>query len=575
MTSDTPPAKKRRPDDTDAESDDSEAGEETGSDDDDAPMSTVFLAQESTAKEAARAGGRVPAGLPAAAAVIACGYRRCPEHGAGGGGGRWRAVTAAAVRSLERHVADAFDCQHAAWEAAGRLPADPAGAGAPAGVKNSFVVCFLELRSQNSQTGCFVRPALRGCCGAGAVCVTLPFRSRKQLMARCAELRGLRRKGNTVWVALVAHSSAQGMVFSCTPKEVLGETGRRGNGLAPANGIEEFCSVHDFVVAAQNALGEDLVGVHISVCCGLYYTKRVHAAWPVPISWLNTSLETCLTGYRHSLHTTDGALLLLLAALLLAHRKPKNPAQCSEVFTQLYALAPGVCDGSGLIPALLPAELPDDEIPLMEGRLPKAALPEKPSGKPASAAQSPGLACLYSAASCGKLAGMIESVCFRSVAVRDDMACGPCVSRMLRAHEFTADAVEGVLLESGGAEGGGDGPGPVLFFLVVAAPADDARFGALLRDLSSRDFCRGAVVVAPSSWTVPLGVCTVWHLPHDCSPCCTTGAAAGCQPGCADACIKLLCALFWAAQLVAGEGWDLQKVRAEVCTEAPGLAVPS
>ena len=58
-----------------------------------------------------------------------------------------------------------------------------------------------------------------------------------------------------VVAALSCHSSCQGQVFSCTPFAM----GKQCE-------FEEFCSLHDFVMACHNVLNNVLVAVHISSC---------------------------------------------------------------------------------------------------------------------------------------------------------------------------------------------------------------------------------------------------------------------------------------------------------------------
>lgn len=54
---------------------------------------------------------------------------------------------------------------------------------------------------------------------------------------------------------LSCHSSCQGQVFSCTPFAVSKQCE-----------FEEFCSLHDFVMACQTVLRDVLMAVHISSC---------------------------------------------------------------------------------------------------------------------------------------------------------------------------------------------------------------------------------------------------------------------------------------------------------------------
>lgn len=58
-----------------------------------------------------------------------------------------------------------------------------------------------------------------------------------------------------VVIVLSCHSSCQGQVFSCTPIAI----GKQA-------GFEEFCSLHDFVMACQSVLKDMLMAIHISSC---------------------------------------------------------------------------------------------------------------------------------------------------------------------------------------------------------------------------------------------------------------------------------------------------------------------
>ena len=58
-----------------------------------------------------------------------------------------------------------------------------------------------------------------------------------------------------VVVVLSTHSSSQGQVFSCTPLSISKESG-----------FEEFCSLHDFIQACQDVVGDALTAIHISSC---------------------------------------------------------------------------------------------------------------------------------------------------------------------------------------------------------------------------------------------------------------------------------------------------------------------
>ena len=58
-----------------------------------------------------------------------------------------------------------------------------------------------------------------------------------------------------VVAVLSCHSSCQGQVFSCTPFAIGKESG-----------FEEFCSLHDFVMACQTMLEDALMATHISSC---------------------------------------------------------------------------------------------------------------------------------------------------------------------------------------------------------------------------------------------------------------------------------------------------------------------
>ena len=58
-----------------------------------------------------------------------------------------------------------------------------------------------------------------------------------------------------VVAVLSCHSSCQGQVFSCTPLAIGKQCG-----------FEEFCSLHDFVMACQTVLLDSLMALHISSC---------------------------------------------------------------------------------------------------------------------------------------------------------------------------------------------------------------------------------------------------------------------------------------------------------------------
>ena len=107
----------------------------------------------------------------------------------------------------------------------------------------SYYYCFLFF-------SIFTGPKEHGC-----LVITQTFVSRHELMECIAKLKFLNKHRPTVEVVAVlsCHSSCQGQVFSCTPFAVGKQCG-----------FEEFCSLHDFVMACQNVLKDTVMAVHIS-----------------------------------------------------------------------------------------------------------------------------------------------------------------------------------------------------------------------------------------------------------------------------------------------------------------------
>ena len=112
--------------------------------------------------------------------------------------------------------------------------------------------------------------------------------------------------------ALSCHSSCQGQVFSCTPFAM----GKQCE-------FEEFCSLHDFVMACQKVFNNVLVAVHISSC----FTLKLDCSHVVSfLSWYTRPRYFQLltwTSKGKSVHITGKIALKLiqLASLKVACRK--------------------------------------------------------------------------------------------------------------------------------------------------------------------------------------------------------------------------------------------------------------
>lgn len=78
-----------------------------------------------------------------------------------------------------------------------------------------------------------------------------------------------------ILLVLSTHGPSQGQVFSTTPSRYTDKF----------DGYCEYCSLYDFVVTAQMALGDTLCGIYVSSC----YTGKLdksHKEYPVDIGWL-------------------------------------------------------------------------------------------------------------------------------------------------------------------------------------------------------------------------------------------------------------------------------------------------
>ena len=141
------------------------------------------------------------------------------------------------------------------------------------------------------------------------LCVTLSFSSRKELLQQVSRLHNLTKATHLeVAVVLSCHSSAQGQVFSCTP-----------TALSKLYNFEEFCSVHDFVVACQDVLKSQLKWIHLSSCYAMKLNAS-HQEWPVDSSWYATDLKCIVSGSAKEVYETGSQtadLFFVLNTILL------------------------------------------------------------------------------------------------------------------------------------------------------------------------------------------------------------------------------------------------------------------
>ncbi|XP_022800692.1 uncharacterized protein LOC111338453 [Stylophora pistillata] len=168
----------------------------------------------------------------------------------------------------------------------------------PNGVRK--VLAVFNLKDPQSQFGdwisLFLKAALRaeGTHNNDCMVITQNFVSRQELMESIAKLSFLNSHWPTVEVVAVlsCHSSCQGQVFSCTPFAIGKESG-----------FEEFCSLHDFVMASQTVLKDVLMATHISSCFTLKLDCS-HVDWPVDADWLKTRLRSILCGSTKEVYET-------------------------------------------------------------------------------------------------------------------------------------------------------------------------------------------------------------------------------------------------------------------------------
>eukprot|EP00117_Sycon_ciliatum_P049025 scpid7233/ scgid34825/ Aminopeptidase O len=106
-------------------------------------------------------------------------------------------------------------------------------------------------------------------------------------------------------VLVSTHASSQGQVFACTPSHLSASHG----------GFEEFCSLDNLVLTAQDSLGCSLVGVHCSACF-LMRLDSSHKNWPCSVSWVQRLLQCTVTGSRGEIFETGSQVADLLVLLL-------------------------------------------------------------------------------------------------------------------------------------------------------------------------------------------------------------------------------------------------------------------
>lgn len=89
-----------------------------------------------------------------------------------------------------------------------------------------------------------------------------------------------------ILLVLSTHAPTQGQLFSTTPSTYTAKYETKYEGYC------EYCSLHDFVVTAQMALGDTLCGIYVSSCFSARL-DRSHKDYPVEITWLkNGTLQT-------------------------------------------------------------------------------------------------------------------------------------------------------------------------------------------------------------------------------------------------------------------------------------------
>ena len=418
-------------------------------------------------------------------------------------------------------------------------------------IRNCFIQIIVELQSQNSQSGIFLQPAITAASPRWInrkVCVlTIQFISRCSLMDNLRNLAPLRKSQNRIWITLVSHSTSQGQLFSCTPKELIRT---HGEGMKK---MEEFCSVHDFVTVAQSTLRESLLGVHISSCSGLYYQHTLHEVWPNYASWLTKRMNVCLTGYRRNLHTTDGALLLLVSILKLAVADPTTVEQVADVMNQIPILLPGVAQGTGYLPALLPGGTP------VSG---KGPLPKKKRQKEEKTTEFDIFILFEGPKSCRRLKSTAVDVVLPAVKLRNDMLGGRLeVEDEDGPREDLSTRISRILCVA---------QRKVVFVVLARGSQAKEELEESFKTFSKSPKFGGMISVGPTKPSVS------WVIVHDCCQnCCCPDDEDGCgeRVDCFHRFSNLMCGLFWGMLLIAGEGWQVAEVQKEMVLEAPGIVI--
>lgn len=163
-------------------------------------------------------------------------------------------------------------------------------------LKPSSIVCILELDDERCTLLEWLPVLLRSLYAGTSMCpyiFTRRFHSRRHLLYELLlgefhkNLSSVHMPENRklpILLVLSTHGPTEGQIFSTTPSKYSEKF----------NGYCEYCSLHDFVVTAQMALGDTLCGIYLSAC----YTgklSKLHKDYPVEIKWLkNGTLKTDL-----------------------------------------------------------------------------------------------------------------------------------------------------------------------------------------------------------------------------------------------------------------------------------------
>jgi hypothetical protein len=122
-----------------------------------------------------------------------------------------------------------------------------------------------------------------------------------------------------------------------------------------AHGFEEFCSLHDFVVTAQLAFANRLVGVYVSACFVMRLDKS-HAEWPVDSRWIrNGTLRTDVAGAANEVYYTGSqtADVFVVAAAVAKALEKESAALRGHMLPKIILAAqaeffPGLAEEMGL-----------------------------------------------------------------------------------------------------------------------------------------------------------------------------------------------------------------------------------